>query len=307
MFFVADNVNALFVEACKAIPVSGFRSCPRGMEIQELLNAGFVLTDPRNNIVDLPERKISPKYLTAEWLWYVSGEQDKEGSDFICSYAPFWDTIRNVDGSLNSNYGYYFFRNMDEVLPTEEEFKPISDYYFQNSQMNYVVDTLVADKDSRQAIVNINNIYHKAKPTKDFPCTVSMQFFIRENRLYMTVCMRSTDLVLGFCNDVFQFTMFQFVVYNELKKYYPELELGSFTLFTGSLHFYERHNRMVEDINQKYQDADPAGTYLDSETLSLLRSFQNHTYSEFLDSWKHIKSGTETNSQLYKNLCQLIK
>ena len=215
---VSESASGLFSDACMCISEYGRQSAPRGMTINELSNVTMTLINPQNNIVDIEARNISVKYLLAEWLWYVKGDQDKAGSDFICKYAPFWDTLRNPDGSLNSNYGHYFFKRMDEVLPTEEEFKPISDYYFQKSQFDYVIDTLLKDRDSRQAVVNINNIYHKAHPTKDFPCTTAMQFFIRGNKLHMTVTMRSTDLVLGYCNDVFQFTMFQHIVLNELNK-----------------------------------------------------------------------------------------
>lgn len=254
MEIIADNVNDLFVNACKALNNFGEIVSPRGMSVHELRNVSLVLTNPENNVVTVKDRNISFKYLIAEWLWYVGARQDKEGADFIVKYAPFWGTLRNNDGSLNSNYGYYFFNKMDQVLPTEEEFKPISDYYFNKSQFEYVIDTLVKDSESRQAVVNINNIYHKAHTTKDFPCTTSMQFIVRDNKLHMTVTMRSTDLVLGFCNDVFQFTMFQYIVFNELKKRYNELSMGEFTLFTASLHYYERHQNMVNNVISNSDD-----------------------------------------------------
>lgn len=277
---VSDTASGIFRDACGCILEYGRDSAPRGMIIKELSNVTMTLTNPYNNIVDIEARNISEKYLLAEWLWYIKGDQDKAGSDFICKYAPFWDTLRNPDGSLNSNYGHYFFKPMDEVLPTEEEFKPISDFYFQKSQLAYVIDTLIKDPDSRQAVVNINNIYHKAHPTKDFPCTTAMQFYIRNNMLHMSVTMRSTDLVLGFCNDVFQFTMFQNIVLKELNNEYrmmnkhgiayseddgtpmivgavnhKPIKMGTFNLFTTSLHVYERHFDMIKNVfnnsNQK--------------------------------------------------------
>lgn len=309
---VSESASGLFSDACMCISEYGRQSAPRGMTINELSNVTMTLINPQNNIVDIEARNISVKYLLAEWLWYVKGDQDKAGSDFICKYAPFWDTLRNPDGSLNSNYGHYFFKRMDEVLPTEEEFKPISDYYFQKSQFHYVIDTLLKDSDSRQAVVNINNIYHKAHPTKDFPCTTAMQFFIRDNKLHMTVTMRSTDLVLGYCNDVFQFTMFQRIVLNELNKElrqmnkhgiaYAEddgtlmivgavnhkpIKMGTFTLFTTSLHVYERHFKMMENTvhNREKKKAIPDIKWI---------------YNLSYDDWKSIANNEKNDERIVK-------
>lgn len=226
----------------------------RGMKVKELTNVVFHLSNPYQSIIYNPYRKISMKYLAAEWLWYISGNQTPEGSEFISHYAPFWNSVKNEDGSLNSNYGHYMFNTMDQVLPTEEEFKPISDYYFKHSQFDYIVKILTNDKFSRQAVVNINNIYHKAHETKDFPCTLDMQFMIRTDpddgfdKLCMNVNMRSTDLIFGFCNDIFQFSMFQSVVFHELLKKYPLLRMGYLSLSTNSLHVYERHYKMLDGI-----------------------------------------------------------
>ena len=70
------------------------------------------------------------------------------------------------------------------------------------------------DPDSRQAIIQIPIM--RARGTKDTPCTSSIQFFIRDNKLFTTVYMRSTDIVLGFPIDIFQFTMWQCEMAKEL-------------------------------------------------------------------------------------------
>lgn len=240
----SDTATDLFFTACKALHANGIQASPRGQKILELNNYQFTLTNPYNNLVKISERKLSLKYVIAEWLWYCVARQDKFGSDYIARFAPFWNTIRNEDGSLNSNYGFYFFSPMNAVFPiTDPKWG-----YSNKSQFDYITDLLNEDPESRQAIVNINNVSHKNGKTKDFPCTLGIQYFIRNGKLESTVVMRSTDLVLGFCNDIFQFAMFQIVFYNRMKHYYPELKMGSLTLFTGSLHLYERHWDMIYKI-----------------------------------------------------------
>ncbi|CEF28994.1 Thymidylate synthase (fragment) [Xenorhabdus nematophila str. Websteri] len=57
------------------------------------------------------------------------------------------------NGNINSNYGYYVF------------YEPIELYL---NQYNWVISVLKKNKDSRRAIININQSYHKSE-TKDFP------------------------------------------------------------------------------------------------------------------------------------------
>jgi thymidylate synthase len=96
---------------------------------------------------------------------------------------------------------------------------------------------------SRQAIIHIKparNIIDE--PTKDLPCTVSLQFFIRNNQLYLTTYMRSNDIWMGFPYDVFQFTCLQIYLAMRLN-----VNLGTYTHITGSLHLYKRNVKEVID------------------------------------------------------------
>lgn len=267
-YIEADNATDIFEKACKNIMTYGSTYKPRNLKIIELRNVTLKLTNPENNIVNTKERKISLKYLLAEWFWYVSGDTSV---NFIGKYAPFWRQITNPDGTLNSNYGYYMFK------------QPLNEHDSSYSQFDYVVNTLTNDKDSRQAVVNVNNVSHKVFGIKDFPCTVFMQFFIRNNALEMTVCMRSTDLVLGYCNDVFQFTLFQYLVYNKLKNRYLDLKMGNFTLFTSSLHIYEKHFNMAREVMASNRKRSPRK---DDINLSTLYSVNGLTYEYFCEKMK---------------------
>jgi thymidylate synthase len=50
---------------------------------------------------------------------------------------------------------------------------------------------LLNDKDSRQAVINFNQPKHKQKEVKDFPCTETLTFLIRDNKLEVINKMRS--------------------------------------------------------------------------------------------------------------------
>lgn len=207
---------------------------PRGLKIKEQIQCHFCLEDPSECIVGTPGRNISEKYLAREFMWYCSASL--ENVDFICKAAPFWKNLVE-DGKLYSNYGYYCFS--EDLLPDRV------------SQFEYCRKLLIDDRDTRQAVININSVNHKKRPAqKDFPCTVYLQFFIRNDKLHMTVNMRSCDIVLGFCNDVFQFSLFQQLMLNVFNfENENPVGLGHMYWNIGSVHVYEKHFCMSEELD----------------------------------------------------------
>lgn len=221
----------------------GVESHPRGTTTKEILNYNITLADPRNRIINFPDRKTSLKYLLGEFIWYVSGANTVDG---ILPYAKFWDGIRNADGTVNSNYGHRIFghsfmQGLVESGNADVGFKRIH-------QWQETVALLKRDKDSRQAVMNIHLPVDRHVGNKDVPCTLSLQWFIRENALHLIVNMRSNDIILGFTNDVFQFTMLQEAMLCQLREVYPELQLGVYYHNAGSMHIYDRHFAMAEKI-----------------------------------------------------------
>jgi len=204
----------------------------RGSITKELINATIEITNPLNVVLSNPHRKLSLDYLESEMEWYASGSLD---SSWIGTKASMWNSIANPDGTVNSNYGYFAFH---QQIPSENC----------KNQFEWVTESLIKDENSRQAIINFNQPYHKYDTNKDFVCTETMQFFIREKKLIGIVNMRSCDLVYGAGYDIPFFSYLMVKVLEELKETYPYLELGTLYHNSGSLHVYSRHFKMVSDI-----------------------------------------------------------
>ena len=75
-----------------------------------------------------------------------------------------------------------------------------------------------------------------AKTANEMPCTCVWQFQIRDRHLYMSVFMRSWDLVWGLSYDVPSFTAVQRILAQVLG-----IEPGNYTHNAGSAHVYDRH------------------------------------------------------------------
>lgn len=183
-----------------------------GEVVGEIINAITVIKDPTRNICkdirDMPMR-----YAIGEMLWYMSADNDLKS---IQMYTKAWDRMSDDGETVNSNYGHCI------------------KYKFGFDQWLYVKNLLVSNSNTRQAVIHIKTADNK--PSKDVNCTVCLQFFIRDGKLYLITYMRSNDLWMGFPYDVFQFTNMQVLMAMELG-----VEVGTYTHIAGSLHLYERN------------------------------------------------------------------
>lgn len=151
-----------------------------------------------------------------------------------------WQDVSSNNGQINSNYGWCVFHpdNGSEG----------------KSQFEHVVETLNGHKQSRQAlIIYTRPTMHtdsKRDGMSDFLCTISNQFFIRNNKLHMIYNMKGQDGVFGIYHN-YPWSVFVYQkMYKKLKQTYPELEYGFIKFFVGSFHIYERHFKKLQKLFQ---------------------------------------------------------
>lgn len=186
-----------------------------GAVVGEFINAVTVIDDPTRNIVKSKDRNMPMRYAVGELLWYLSGSNRLKD---IKVFSRVWERMSDDGETVNSAYGHRIFSK------------------FGFNQMTYVAKALEKDPNSRQAVIHIKDPQdYTENPTHDVPCTVCLQFFIRDNKLHMTTYMRSNDVWTGFPYDVFSFTCFQILLAFSLG-----VEIGTYTHIAGSLHMYQR-------------------------------------------------------------------
>ena len=178
-----------------------------------LFNVGFYMEDPSQKIITNKERKFSEKYAESEWLWYLSGDRSVERLGAIHGKVPpIWLRMADEDGNVNSNYGWQWKRN---------------------NQLYKVIAMLENNPNTRQATISIYDGKEIDSYTKDTPCTYAVQFTILDNKLCMSVLMRSNDLWYGFCNDQYQFASLQQMVADSLS-----IETGWYYHYAHNMHLY---------------------------------------------------------------------
>ena len=178
-----------------------------------LFNVGFYITDPMDNKIINRERNWKPEYAEAEWKWYLSEDNSVGKLGEIYGTIPqIWYKMADAAGKVNSNYGWQWGRN---------------------NQIDYIVDLLKNNKDTRQAAISIYDAKEHDCYSKDTPCTYAVQFTILHGRLNMCVVMRSNDLWYGFCNDQYCFSKLQEMISLELG-----IETGTYYHFAHNMHLY---------------------------------------------------------------------
>src|SRR5271166_557686 len=196
---------------------------PRDKEIVEVENYHYELP-PYVRFCSLTPRQLKLDYVRAETNWMLHGDPYDLS---ISQHSNIWRNIV-VDGKLNSNYGFAWYTKFG---------------------FDFVVKQLIVDKDSRRASTVIVEREHLDLRQKDVPCTAYVNFRIREDKLNMSVHMRSQDAVYGMGNDAPAFSFLQEMVFVALRdQAYPSLQMGTYHHTSDSFHIYARHYEMLDQL-----------------------------------------------------------
>ena len=181
-------------------------------------NVSFTLQDVSNKTVTTPQRKFNEDYAEYEWNWYLKGDRD---ASEIAERAKIWKQMM-VDGTteVNSNYGYFWNKNY---------------------QLSRVVQELKTNKETRRAIVVHYDINELDRYKHDTPCNDVLNFYIKDDKLHLTVFARSIDLVFGFCNDQYTFAKLM-----EMVAFQLDIPVGEMHWMVTNLHIYPRHYDMLK-------------------------------------------------------------
>lgn len=228
-YFQGQTIDDVMYRVFDAILSDGEHITPSKGRAAELRGVLLEITDPRARL-SRTETRGKPFSCLGELCWYLAGSNDVE---FISYYIP--DYHRFADE--NVIFGAYGPRLFD---------------WNGLNQVANVTNLLKAKGDSRQAVIQIfdaRDIVEKPKSGqqhKDIPCTCTLQFLLRNEKLHMFTSMRSNDAYLGMPHDIFAFTMLQEIVATSLS-----VELGTYKHAIGSVHIYDDHR---DDANRYLQE-----------------------------------------------------
>jgi len=243
--FVFENIHNAYRQVLRDVWFNPqFKAAPRGLPVRETLNYTFVVESPVAEPIrtaDEERNKVIAEYTAKEVELYNSCSNRVE--DFAKA-SKFWNQLANPDGTVNSAYGYLIWKNPSHGNPKFEAHKDRLNqkelYLCLRTPWEWAKQSLIQDKDTRQAILRFSLPEHAWVGVKDFTCTMHGNFLIRENRLHLSIVMRSNDLMKGLVYDLFWFVSLMDKMVEELKPTYPNLTKGTYTHLSHSMHIYEK-------------------------------------------------------------------
>lgn len=219
---------------------------PRGMETLELNQpVCTTYTNPTERVLLWKERDANPFFHLMESLWILAGRFD------VAWLARFNKRMVEYSDDGERFHGAYGYRlrfsptttiDLGQVSGTKLD------------QIAMAVDFLKYDPDTRQCVLQIWNMHiDLARNSRDLPCNSIIFLKIRNNKLNITVCNRSNDVIWGaYGANVVQFSMLQEYIAGKLG-----IELGEYRQVSDSFHVYTDNPqwKILKDI--PYMDFNP--------------------------------------------------
>ena len=218
---VSKNVNTLYTDLLYKLrfaPIVNTRN-GRAKALQEPIIFGSM--NPTQRVLFNPLRKANPYLHVMETVWMFAGSKKVEWlaqfSKQMLNYAD--------DGEINGAYGHRWR------------------LHFNKDQIMWVIKELQRDGDSRQAVIAMYDpTVDQQAHWKDRPCNTHIYFRRVNNKLDMTVCNRSNDVVWGACGaNAVHMTYLQELVARSLK-----WGVGNYYVMSNNLHIYEPHWPLLE-------------------------------------------------------------
>lgn len=169
---------------------------------------------PRERVLFNPARHANPFFHLMESLWILDGGED------VAWLAFFNSRMREYSDNGLVFHGAYGYRLR---------------YSFGFDQLTTIRELFAKDIDTRRAVLSIwNPVLDLGTNSKDIPCNDLIFLKVRDNKLHITVCCRSNDVIWGtYGANVVQFSMLQ-----EVMAAMIGVEIGSYTQISDSFHVY---------------------------------------------------------------------
>ena len=208
------NINTQWVQMLDHLINKGEKVEPRGIPTRELM--GYQTTvDMSSPILTIADRKMNYDFMFGEAYYLLSGSNRV---DLITQFMKVIGKFSDDGITFNGAYG-------PKIM----------------EQMSYVVQTLFKDTESRQAVMSIWR--ERPASSKDIPCTLTLQFMIRDGKLNCFANMRSSDAWKGWVYDTFNFSMISHYICNwfNILDGHEAITPGHLVLTAASQHLYEQN------------------------------------------------------------------
>jgi len=222
------KMSELYIRILEMVLWNGKRVQTRGMDVIEIEDFSFVLEDPLSPFVLQKARGLNLPYAVLE-PFLLARPQTYATKEACCFYVGKFLNEFVVNPETKLMDGFYG----DRINRLGK------------NQLLDIYNLLKKDPNTRRAILTIHSSAEELqRPTSnDIPCTLDLQFIVRDRKLDLIVNMRGNDAMLGTPQNVPMWTFFQRMMAKWL-----ELGIGRYHHRVGSMHIYHRDMQKTEQI-----------------------------------------------------------
>ena len=227
--------------------------------IREILSYNFCSNKPQDRLIYSEEFNLNIFQCIGQFLWITQGDFKL---DNIKYYQPKAERFSDDGYKMIGAYGTRLFSisHLDQI--------------------NHVIKTLKDDLGKRKAIASVYlpQFDQHEKFNEEVPCTLNLQYLIRNDEFHAITYMRNQDAHKVLPYDFFIFTLLQEYIKNVLypsyrdqqiekldgdhnneqdkgvkmsKFMYNDLELGKYYHYSGSFHIYETDETRINKMLSK--------------------------------------------------------
>jgi thymidylate synthase len=202
-------------------PASGFGVADRPSV--ELIGYSFEVTNPFACLVDSEARTLRLPYCVGSLLWTLAGSDDLE---HLQQYHPDARNFSDDGISLSGAFGKRLFRNQDQI-----------------DEIDAIIKRLRVDPASRRTFAAICDAEDNIRQSREYPCCIGLQYFLREGALHSITYMRAQHALLILPYDAFLFMALQCIVAARLGA-----TIGTYKHICGTFHIYEAEREFTERV-----------------------------------------------------------
>lgn len=253
-----NNLSSVILQAYNVILSDGHYRPSRNGGCTSIFDTTFELTNPRARHLQLDGRKSNIFSMIAETFWVMAGDDKVDPYlSFFLPRAPQYSD----DGLVWAGaYGPRMYA-YDQLTGIVDMFK--EDMYTRRA----IVSIHDSSQDSVQSVANKFGDSHKVK---DVPCNLLINFYVEgDNSFCAKVIQRSGDIIFGTGSiNPFEFSFLHELMFNEVKKIHPELELGPYRWHVTNAHLYDFTKAQAESVVQGLSNYQSVGYSSDSMVMT---------------------------------------
>jgi len=190
-------------------------------DFKEVSAVSFSINNPMDRIVSSKARAIDSAFLFANVVWVLSGSRELK---MIAPYNPKGLCFSDDGLTLASAFGPKIFSGA-------------------STPFDRIANLLKRDPSTRRAVIDLFETSALTQGSKDVSCALAVQYLIRSHRLDCVVYMRSQSAAMVLPYDLFLFTMLHEAMARQIGR-----ELGRYTHISGSFHYYDDEERVVQEV-----------------------------------------------------------